>query len=195
MLEFFRFYTGADMAMTAGPSHDYHQPQTVAELTHRNVQTIAQLEQATKEQRTRTDRIADRIADFCGSMHFVWVHIVWFGGWIVVNTIPGLPHFDAFPFTFLTLVVSLEAIFLSTFILINQNYQTRLSEKRNHLDLQINLLSEQENTKMLRLLDQIAMKVGVAVEADPDITVLEESTEPDTLHQQINEAVRETEGK
>lgn len=183
------------MDMTAGPSQNYHQPKTVAELTQRNVQTIVQLEQTTKEQRTRADRIAERIADFCGSMRFVWVHIVWFGGWIVVNSIPGLPHFDTFPYTFLTLVVSLEAIFLSTFILINQNYQTRLSEKRNHLDLQINLLTEQENTKMLQLLDQIATKVGVDVNDDPDISVLEEATEPDMLEQQIEEAITATEGK
>jgi uncharacterized membrane protein len=126
-------------------------------------------------------------------MTFVWVHVVWFGGWIVVNAVPGLPHFDTFPFTFLTLVVSLEAIFLSTFILISQNHQTHQSEKRNHLDLQINLLTEQENTKMLRLLDRIAAKVGVEMDDDPDIAVLEEATEPDMLEKQIDEAITATE--
>lgn len=181
--------------MTVTPSHEYHSSGTEAELTRQNVQAIAKLEQATKEQRTRADRIAERIANFCGSMRFVWVHIVWFGGWLLVNTMPGLPHFDAFPFTFLTLVVSLEAIFLSTFILINQNDQTRLSEKRNHLDLQINLLTEQENTKMLRLLDEIATKVGVDVKADPDLSVLEEATQPDMLEKQIDEVIAAAQGK
>ena len=66
--------------------------------------------------------------------------------WILINAVPRHPHIDPFPFTFLTLVVSLEAIFLSTFILISQNHDTKISERRNHLDLQINLLSEQENT-------------------------------------------------
>src|SRR4030095_6492048 len=84
------------------------------ELTKQNIETVLKLEEATKDQRTATDRIADVIARFCGSMTFVWVHVLWFGGWIVLNTFPGIKHVDPFPFTFLTLVVSLEAIFLST---------------------------------------------------------------------------------
>jgi uncharacterized membrane protein len=78
---------------------------------------------------------------------------------VIPLPVPGVDHFDPFPFTFLTLIVSLEAIFLSTFILISQNYETRLSERRNQLDLQINLLSEQE-TKMLRILERIAKRWG-----------------------------------
>ena len=97
----------------------------------------------------------------------MWVHLVWFGAWVIVNDMSGIPHFDPFPFTFLTLVVSLEAIFLSAFILISQNHETRLSERRNQLDLQINLLTEQENTKMLTLLERIAHKVGANTEDDP----------------------------
>jgi uncharacterized membrane protein len=93
-------------------------------------------------------------------MTFVWVHIAWYSAWILVNSLPGIHPFDPFPFTFLTFMVSLEAIFLSTFILISQNHETRLSELRNNLDLQINLLTEQENTKMLRMLERIAEKVG-----------------------------------
>jgi uncharacterized membrane protein len=82
-------------------------------------------------------------------------------GWIIINIIPGVGHFDPFPFTFLTLVVLPRSdFFLSTFILISQNHETRLSERRNQLDLQINLLTEQENTKMLTLLACIAKKVG-----------------------------------
>lgn len=94
-------------------------------------------------------------------MIFVYVHIVWFGGWIIINTIFTTLQFDPFPYTFLTLVVSLEAIFLSTFILISQNQETRLTEHRNHLDLQINMLAEKENTKMLQLLQRVAVKVGI----------------------------------
>lgn len=85
-----------------------------------------------------------------------------FGIWVVINALPGVSHFDPFPFTFLTLVVSLEAIFLSSFILISQNLETRVSERRNNLDLQINLLTEQENTKMLKLLERIAQKMAQA---------------------------------
>ena len=162
---------------------------SVEELTQRNVETVSRLEQATREQRSRADRVAEIIAAFCGSMTFVWVHGVWFGGWIVFNLLPGFKHVDPFPFTFLTLVVSLEAIFLSTFILISQNHDSRVSEKRNHLDLQINLLSEQENTQMLRLLQQIAAKVGADVAHDSHARVLEQATNPEKLVEQIERTV------
>ena len=119
------------------------------DLTRRNVEVIRKLEEAAKDERSRSDLVAEVIANFCGSMTFVWVHILWFGFWIPINAMPGIRHIDPFPFTFLTLVVSLEAIFLSTFILISQNHDSKISERRNHLDLQINLLSEQENTKMI----------------------------------------------
>src|SRR5256885_2876356 len=165
---------------------------SVEELTQRNVETVSKLEEATREQRSHADRVAEVIAAFCGSMTFVWVHVIWFGGWIVFNLLPGTKHVDPFPFTFLTLVVSLEAIFLSTFILISQNHDARVSEKRNHLDLQINLLSEQENTKMLSLLHQIAMKLGADISEDPHIEVLAQATKPESLVEQIEETATQS---
>jgi uncharacterized membrane protein len=90
----------------------------------------------------------------------------------------------------LTLVVSLEAIFLSTFILINQNAETRISERRSHLDLQLNLLSEQENTKMIAILQAIAAKVGADLNEDPHLQALSEETIPEKLVEQIE--VRQT---
>lgn len=170
---------------------DYRQPASVDDMTAENVEAIIKLEETARAHRTWADRISSMVARFCGSMAFVWVHVAWFGGWIVCNTVPGLPHFDAFPFTFLTLVVSLEAIFLSTFILISQNMDTRLSERRNHLDLQINLLAEQENTKMLVLLSRIAQKLDVKCDDDPTIDVLEQSTRPEHLAKQIEKADQE----
>lgn len=156
----------------------------VHDLTKRNVELIRQLEEAARQERTRSDKVAEVIAKFCGSMTFVWVHIIWFGVWIVINIFPGLPHVDQFPFTFLTLVVSLEAIFLSTFILISQNHDARISERRNHLDLQINLLSEQENTKMIAMLQAIAAKVGAVLE-DPHLQAMSADTEPEKVVRQI----------
>jgi uncharacterized membrane protein len=156
-----------------------------ADLTERNVELIRELEKSAREERTRSDRVAEAIANFCGSMTFVWVHVIWFGGWIVINLLPGLRHLDPFPFTFLTLVVSLEAIFLSTFILISQNHDTRISERRNHLDLQINLLSEQENTKMIRMLQAIGAKIGADLDQDSRLQALSEETAPERLAQQI----------
>ena len=159
----------------------------VDDLTRRNVELIGQLEESAKEERTRSDLVAEAIANFCGSMTFVWVHVVWFGSWILINFVPGIKHIDPFPFTFLTLVVSLEAIFLSTFILISQNHDTKISERRNHLDLQISLLSEQENTKMIVMLQAIAAKVGADLSQDPHVQALSEETEPERLVKQIKE--------
>ena len=160
---------------------------SVDDLTRRNVELIRKLEESAKEKRTRSDLVAEAIANFCGSMTFVWVHVVWFGGWVLINMSPGIKHIDPFPFTFLTLVVSLEAIFLSTFILISQNHDTKISERRNHLDLQINLLSEQENTKMIAMLQAIAAKVGADLSQDPHLQALSEETEPERLVQQIDQ--------
>ena len=176
----------------ANTERPYHEARTVEELTERNVQTVARLDEAAQAKRTPTDRVVDCITDFCGRILFVWVHVAWFAVWILVNTLPHLPHFDPFPFQFLTLAVSLEAIFLSTFILISQNRQSRLAERRNHLDLQINLLSEQENTKMLTLLEGIARHLEIP-ESDPEISVLEEATQPERLVEQIEQFIEKEE--
>jgi uncharacterized membrane protein len=166
----------------------YRRPRSADELTERNVREIHRLECAAQRHRSWTDAFADRIARFGGSPSFLWIHVAWFGAWLAFNTWPSTHHFDPFPFTFLTLVVSLEAIFLATFILISQNHAARISERRNQLDLQINLLTEQENTKMLQLLNRIADKLGVEVSDPASLRALEEATRPDRLVEQIERA-------
>jgi uncharacterized membrane protein len=177
------------MSNSSEPRHNFDtdSPSSVDQLTQRNIEAVRQLEEAAKEERTASDRVAEVIAKFCGSMTFVWVHVAWFGIWVLINVMPGLPHIDPFPFTFLTLVVSLEAIFLSTFILISQNHDTKISERRNHLDLQINLLSEQENTQMLTMLRAIAEKVGANLSDDEQARAMSEETKPQQLVKQIKE--------
>jgi uncharacterized membrane protein len=178
-------------AKSQGSGKDTSRGASVDQLTKRNVEIIRKLEEAAKAERTGSDLVAEAIAKFCGSMVFVWVHVAWFGIWIVANVFPGIRHIDPFPFTFLTLVVSLEAIFLSTFILISQNHDTKISERRNHLDLQINLLSEQENTRMIGMLQAIADKVGADLTQDPHLKALSEETEPEKLVRQIKEREEE----
>ena len=187
--EFMKKETSSTSAAGA-PNGNRPAGSSAEQLTEQNVDTITRLEEAARQQRTRTDRIAEKIANFCGSMTFVWVHVAWFGFWILLNVIPGIRHVDPFPFTFLTLIVSLEAIFLSTFILISQNLDSRISERRSHLDLQLNLLSEQENTKMIVMLHAIAAKVGADLTQDPHLHALSEETEPERLIEQIE--ARET---
>lgn len=158
------------------------------DLTRQNVRAMRELESAAVARRTLADRAAAAIARFCGSVTFVWIHLLVFSAWIGYNALSPFEPFDPYPFTFLTLVVSLEAIFLATFILISQNYDMRVAERRNQLDLQINLLAEQENTKMLQMLERIARKVGAHIDNDPQVRALEEATRPETLVEQIEEA-------
>lgn len=174
---------------------DFHHPRDAEQLTEQNVKAIADLERAAQSQRSRADRVADRITRFCGSMGFVWVHVIWFTVWIVANSVLPFKHIDPYPFNFLTLVVSLEAIFLSTFIMISENRQQRIDERRSHLDLQINLLAEQENTKTLQLLKEIALKLGVDPGKDPSVAVLEQATRPEKLVEQIDKSVAEQENQ
>jgi len=173
-----------------GHTHE-HKPETAADVTRRNVQAMRRLEEAAMARRTGADRAAAAIARFCGSIAFVWIHVLFFLCWVGYNSLPWFDAFDPYPFTFLTLVVSLEAIFLSTFILISQNYEMRINDRRNQLDLQIDLLAEQENTKMLQILEQIARKVGAQVADDPQVRALEEATRPEILARQIEKEYRD----
>jgi uncharacterized membrane protein len=169
-----------------------HNACSAEELTANNVRAVAALEAEARRNRSTADRIADAVARFCGSMTFFWTHVAGFAAWIGINSIPSLSHFDPFPFTFLTLVVSLEAIFLSTFIMVSQNQEKRLAERCSHLDLQINLLAEQETTKILNVLAGIAKKVGAASALDAETAALEQATRPDQLARQIDHAIEST---
>jgi uncharacterized membrane protein len=171
----------------------YRRKHSVADVTRENVRAMRRLEDLALGHRSHADRFAALVARFCGSIAFVWIHVAVFACWIVWNALPGLPHFDPYPFTFLTLCVSLEAIFLSSFILISQNYEMRMTDRRNRLDLQINLLAEQEDTKILQLLESIAKKLGVHADNDPEVRALEQATRAETLARQIDDAYRQTE--
>jgi uncharacterized membrane protein len=159
-------------------------------LTRPNVQRIALLEAAALEGRSGVDRGVDAVSHFCGTTTFVWVHVLGFGAWVTLNLAPGLPHLDAYPFPFLTFMVSLEAILLSTFILMSQNRQGLILERRNRLDLQINLLAEQESTMTLVLLTRVAQKLGVEGTDDPELLRLQQAASPERMVRQIDEQTR-----
>jgi len=112
----------------------------------KNIESIMRLDKQTSRQRSTAEHVADKITTFAGSTAFIIFHIAWFGGWILVNLhlIPGIRPFDPLPFSFLTLIVSLEAIFLALLVLKSQNRMTKEADKRAHIDLQINMLAEQE---------------------------------------------------
>lgn len=135
----------------------------VSQAMERNVRAIAELERHAIHQRTTADRVSDAITRVAGSAAFVAAHAVAFTVWIAVNVglVPEVKPFDPYPFAFLTLVVSLEAIFLSIFVLMSQNRMARLADRRAHLDLQIDLLAEREVTVMLRMLRALCDKQGI----------------------------------
>ena len=143
---------------TGGPEGP-HVPAAVDE----NIATIAALEQQWLRDRKVGEHLGDAIARTLGTLPMLVFHVVWFSAWFAVNLgwIPGLPAFDPFPFGLLTVFVSLEAIFLSLFLLISQNRLQRQADKRMHLDMQINLLAEAEITAVLKLLRKIGDKLGV----------------------------------
>lgn len=155
------------------------EPVNDSTVVEQNIERLADARRQFEESKSMQDRAADLITRFSGSMLFVYFHVVWFALWIAVNLgWLGLAPFDAFPFGLLTMVVSLEAIFLSTFVLISQNRSSALSDKRADLDLQINLLSEREATKLLTLLGAVASHLGVTTEADPDMEELKQEVNP-----------------
>lgn len=134
-------------------------PETVAQ----SIEMILWLEEAATRRRTSADRIADGIAGFVGSVTFVLVHLVWFGLWVVTNTglLPIVSVFDPYPFQLLAMLVSLEGVLLATFVLIKQNRMSELSDRRAHMDLQINLLTEREVTRLLQVTERLADRLGI----------------------------------
>jgi uncharacterized membrane protein len=166
---------------------------SVDELTDGNVRTIAQLEAAGRKSGGLGERLVAKIGSFCGSMPFVWIHVISYSAWLFYNSTPMFAHHpDPFPFTFLTLTVTLETIFISVFILISQTRERRLTEQRSHLALQINLLTEQETTKMLKVVQSVARKVGAHLDDDPEMAALQEATQPDRVVEQIYHANKST---
>src|SRR5580765_7394628 len=142
-----------------------------------NVERVAKLEADALGTRPLGARWAAGVMRFAGTMTFAAIHIVWFVAWLSVNAglIPGIRPFDPYPFNFLTLVVSLESIFLSIWILISQNQMERLADRRAHLDLQINMLAEQESTAAIRMLQRISERLGIASEDTVDHALAEET--------------------
>src|SRR5690348_2332449 len=118
----------------------------VAKVIRENIDIIARLEAEFENRRTAADRIADSIGSFTCSMTFVVVHALIIAAWILINSgvIPVVRPWDPFPYMLLASAVSIEAIFLSTFVLIKQSRMSRRADERGHLDLQINLLAERE---------------------------------------------------
>ena len=154
-----------------------------------NIAVMARLDRTERARRGLSDRAGAAIADFSGSMWFVGIHVAWFVAWIVLNRSAASSRFDPYPYSLLTLIVSLEAIFLSTFVLISQNQLTQLATRRANLDLQIDLLSESEMTKVLKTLQAITVHLGMPQTDDPEMQDLSERTRIEDVVRALDERV------
>lgn len=129
----------------------------------RNVEEVMRLEEEASRQRSLADHLADLIAGFAGMVFFVLLHLLWFGAWAAINggLVSFLPSFDPYPCQLLTMIVSLEGVLLATFVLIEQNRMSARADERSHLGLQVSLLSEQEVTKVIQMLERISGHLGI----------------------------------
>jgi uncharacterized membrane protein len=151
----------------------------------KNIHAIVAMERESRERRSTIDRLTDTVSDVASSPIFIFGHVFWFAGWIVYNTLHSVP-FDPFPFSLLTLIVSLEAIVLTGFVLMAQARMTRQADKRAHLDLQINLLAEQELTAILQLQRLLAKRAGIDLaDVDPKLDQLANKTDVSRLAAEI----------
>jgi uncharacterized membrane protein len=171
-----------------------HRPKYMAGVVERNIRALIDHREEEERAKSTQNRIADAITRFTGSMTFVYVHVIVFGLWIVVNLgwVPGVPQFDE-TFVVLAMVASVEAIFLSTFVLISQNRMAALADKRADLDLQVSLLAEHEVTRLLTLVRDIAQKVGVDTSGDAELHELAKDVQPEKVLEKMEQTERSAE--
>jgi uncharacterized membrane protein len=160
--------------------------EVIKDITQRNVELIAEMEAAFHSRRSFGERIADLVASSVGSWTFLIVQSVFLLIWMILNVLAWWEQWDPYPFILLNLVLSFQSAFATPIILMSQNRQSRISDRRNNLDLQINLLAEQENTEQLRLLRLLCEKVGVDLHGPSH--ALEETVRPDDIVRQISAA-------
>jgi uncharacterized membrane protein len=179
---------GVKCETTAGTSPGTHAGE-IAGVVHRNIRALLQVRRQVEQRRSVKDRVVDAITAFTGSIYCIYLHVLLVGSWLVINAglIPWIEPFDPFPFVMLAMCASVEAIFLSTFVLITQNRMARLSEKRAELDLQISLLAEHEITRLLEMVEAIGHKLDVSFE-DKGLHELKKDVAPETVLEEIEHA-------
>lgn len=159
----------------------------VSSIIDRNIRMMIRQRAKAARKRGTQDKIADVITSFSGNMIFVYVHIIWFTIWIALNTGNfGIQPFDPYPYGLLTMIVSLEAIFLSTFVLISQNRTSQEVDQRADLDMHIDMLAEHEMTRALQMLDAIQRKLGIETSGDEELADMEKVVNPEDVLAEID---------
>jgi uncharacterized membrane protein len=162
-------------------SYERHDDGHMARIVERNIKALIEHRQREETQKSTADHIADIITKFTGSMRFVFIHLLLFGTWILWNAgLLGISPFDP-SFVILAMFASVEAIFLSTFVLISQNRMNAHADKRAELDLQISLLSEHEITRIITLVSAIAQKMNIEIANDKELDELKKDVFPEKV--------------
>jgi uncharacterized membrane protein len=154
----------------------------------RNIEALVERRRRDDKTASLEQRTAAAISRFAGSMAFVYIHLVFFGGWIALNigVVTFIKPFDP-SLVILAMFASVEAIFLSTFVLINQNRMAAEDDARADLDLQVSLLNEHETTKLIRLVEEIAKRLEINTEADDELKALKRDVAPEAVLDKIEE--------
>lgn len=144
-------------------------------------------------ERSVSDKIADFMTESFGTVLFFTVNALFFAIWMLINTgyLTGMPVFDPFPYGLLTMVVSLEAIFLSVIVLISQNRAAHIAELREEIDLQINVKAEQEITKLLIILDRVHDHLGLPPEDDEELVMMKQKTDLNEIEKELVQEMKE----
>jgi uncharacterized membrane protein len=166
----------------------------MAKIVERNINALLLRKQEEERKRTFQERLIDRISTFAGSMVFVIIHLIFFGSWIVWNL--GLIHLKPFDPTFVILATfaAVEAIFLTTFILLSQNRTNALADKRAELDLQIGLLTEYELTRVMVLVQAIAKKLDIKEAKNEEMEELLNDIHPENVMDSLDNSLKDLMG-
>lgn len=156
---------------------------------HRKRHLIKSFKEKANARRTFTEKFADFMTTKFGSMTFLWVNVLFFGLWFAINTnkVPAIPAFDHFPFGLLTVIVSLEAIFLAITVLISQNRASRLADFREEVAIQIDTVAEEEITKLIELQLMVLKNQGVDVSNDPKIKEMLEAGDAEKIEKALEQ--------
>jgi len=186
--------TESSRPVYAGPTVQPPSAHDLAGALERNIDALVERQKETAARATLEERIAEGVTRFTGSMLFVYIHLCLFGFWILANIgfIPGVPRWDE-SLVVLAMIASVEAIFLSTFVLISQNRMAAVADKRADLNLQISLLTEHETTKLIAIVSEIAKRLDVDASLGGEVEELKRDVAPEAVLDRLESKAAEVE--
>ncbi len=162
----------------------------------RNIEHVLSIEERIAGNRNWAESLAAAVGSFVGTLTFVGVHILLISLWVAANTrmLPPGDRFDPYPFNLLSTIASIEAVVLSAFVLMKQNRMSCIADRRDHLDLQVNLLAEQEASLTIQMLDRIGRKLGIDPEEQKEALQLSRTATLDHLVRELHDRLPDSEG-